>query len=264
MKRPFLLLYGFIVYLLFNAAFLYWIGFLLDFGVPKAINDGVVVSTTEALLTNLALVFLFGFFHSLMARDGFKRWWTRYIPVEAERSTYVLQSALFLYLAMWHWRPMPDVIWQVEGAAAIVMTALCLIGFMVLFVSTLLIDHFELFGIKQVWFANAKRELPTAEFKQPLLYKLVRHPMQLGVLIAVFATPTMTVGHLVFAASMGLYVLIGLYFEERALLREFGDTYREYQRTTPMLIPRLIPLRQRDPGTSIDAAKAAGKLEVEQ
>ena len=241
MKRPFLVLYGLSTYLLFNASFLYLVGFLQDFAVPKAINDGVVVPMPEALAVNLLLVFLFGFFHSLMARDGFKRWWTRVVPVEAERSTYVLQSAAFLFLAMWQWRPMPDVIWHVEGAAALALTGLFVAGVVILLTATFLIDHFELFGLKQVWFAGRNRPMPAAQFKEPLLYRVVRHPMQLGVLLTVFSTSHMTVGHLVFATLMGLYVLVGLYFEERALLREFGDVYRDYQRRVPMLIPRLVP-----------------------
>ncbi len=239
MKRPILVLYGLLAYVAFNASFIYLAGFLQSFGVPKAVNDGVVVGWPEALAVNVFLVFLFGFFHSLMARDGFKRWWGRYVPVDAERSTYVVQSALFLSLAMWQWRPMPEVIWQLEGIAAMAMVGLFGLGVLVLLTSTFLIDHFELFGLKQVWFANAKRPLPTPEFKQPLLYRIVRHPMQLGVLITVYATPVMTVGHLVFASSMALYILIGLYFEERSLLREFGDDYRAYQQQTPMLIPGL-------------------------
>jgi protein-S-isoprenylcysteine O-methyltransferase Ste14 len=250
MKRPVLVLYGLLAYLLFNASFLYLGGFLQDFAVPKAVNDGTVVSTPQALAINLSLVFLFGFFHSLMARDGFKRWWTRFVPVAAERSTYVLQSALFLFLAMWQWHPMPHEIWLMDGLLAAAMTALFGAGILILLTSTFLIDHFELFGLKQVWFANKGLPMPRTEFTQPLLYRIVRHPMQLGVLITVFATPKMTVGHLVFAAAMGLYVLIGLYFEERALLRDFGDTYRDYQKSTPMLIPRLLPVRRRKSGTA--------------
>lgn len=243
MKRPFLVLYGFSAYALFNASFVYLAGFLQSIGVPKAINDGLMVSATEALLINLTLVFLFGFFHSLMARESFKRWWTRYIPKEAERSTYVVQSALFLILAMWQWRPMPQVIWELDGLFATVMMLLFGMGIAILLMSTFLIDHFELFGIKQVLNANTAKALPEPVFKTPMLYKFVRHPMQLGVLITVFATPVMTVGHLVFAGAMAAYILVGLYFEERSLCREFGQTYRDYQQTTPMLLPRLWPRR---------------------
>ena len=244
MKRPFLIAYGLLAYALFNASFFYLAGFLQDFGVPKAINDGVQTATGLALSINVGLVFLFGFFHSLMARDSFKQRWTRIVPVDAERSTYVLQSALFLALAMWQWRPMPQVLWHVEGTLALALVGLFCVGVAVLLISTFLIDHFELFGLKQVWFAGAGRQMPAAEFKTPLLYRIVRHPMQLGVLITVFSTPHMTVGHLVFAASMAAYVLIGLWFEERSLVREFGTAYEDYQRTTPMLLPRLLPARR--------------------
>lgn len=250
MKRPFLVLYGLLAYVLFNASFLYLIGFLLDIVVPKAINDGVVVSTPRALAINLFLVFLFGFFHSLMARDGFKRWWIRYIPGQAERSTFVLQSAFFLFLAMWQWQPMPELIWQLDGPLAWLIYALFGVGVLVVLSSTFQIDHFELFGLKQVWFASKEQPMPKAEFKEPLLYRVVRHPMQLGVVITVFATPQMTVGHLVFASAMTLYVFIGLYFEERALLREFGEAYGDYQFRTPMLIPRLWPVRVQPSQTS--------------
>ena len=241
MKRPILMIYGIATYALFNASFLYLAGFLQEFAVPKAINDGTLVPVYEALAINIGLVFLFGFFHSLMAREHFKQWWTQYVPVEAERTTYVLQSALFLGLAMWQWQPMPEVIWHVEGIFAYGMIGLFFVGMATLLTSTFLIDHFELFGLKQVWFASSHRDIPEPTFKTPLLYKIVRHPMQLGVVITVFATPHMTVGHLVFASAMTVYVVIGLYFEERSLVREFGDVYREYQRTTPMLFPGIGP-----------------------
>ncbi|MEM1110293.1 MAG: methanethiol S-methyltransferase [Pseudomonadota bacterium] len=245
MKRPRLIAYGLLTYLLFNASFIYLIGFLQSFGVPKAINDGNHVSPTFALSITVSLVFLFGFFHSLMARDWFKRRWTKLIGQEAERSTYVLQSALFLLLAMWQWQPMPAVIWHLTGAAAVAVIALFAVGVATLLTATFLIDHFELFGLKQVWYASRKRSLPSSEFKTPVLYRWVRHPMQLGVIITVFAVPHMTLGHLCFALCMTLYVLIGLHFEERALVREFGDRYREYQQRVPMLIPgiRLVTRR---------------------
>lgn len=243
MKRPILMLYGIVTYALFNASFLYLAGFLQEFAVPKAINDGVLIPAYQALAINAGLVFLFGFFHSLMARQSFKDWWTQYVPVEAERSTYVLQSALFLGLAMWQWQPMPVTIWLVEGIYAYGFIALFVIGVTILLTSTFLIDHFELFGLKQVWFASSNRDVPDPTFKTPMLYKFVRHPMQLGVVITVFATPHMTVGHLVFASAMTIYIVIGLYFEERSLVAEFGDVYRQYQKTTPMLLPRVLPRR---------------------
>ena len=237
MKRPVLILYGVLCYLAFNVSFLYMAGFLQGLFVPKSINDGVSGTVGTAVAINLTLIFLFGFFHSLMARERFKRWWTSIVSVEAERSTFVLQASLFLGLAMWQWRPMPETIWLVEGMGAFAFYGIFVLGIAFVMISTFLIDHFELFGLRQVWYANVDRGMPAPEFRTPMLYRVVRHPMQLGVIMALFATPHMTVGHLLFAGSMTLYVLIGLYFEERSLVREFGDAYRDYQRRVPMLFP---------------------------
>ena len=243
MKRPGLILFGAFAYVMFNVAFLYMIGFLLELPVPKAINDGATTPVAAAIAINIGLIFLFGFFHSLMAREKFKQWWTKWIPVEAERSTYVVQSSIFLSLAMWQWQPIPTTIWAFEGSFAWAMYGIHALGVFLVLLSTFLIDHFELFGIKQIWNANKNRDMPKPEFKTPFLYRFVRHPMQLGVILLVFATPHMTVGHALFAGLMTLYVMIGLWFEERALVREFGDTYRAYQRQVPMLVPRLTPYR---------------------
>lgn len=237
MKHPIILVYGILCYLLFNAAFLYLAGFLTDLWVPKAINDGAQSPFLVALGVNLWLVFLFGFFHSLMARERFKAWWTRIVSPHAERSTFVLQSSLFLGLAMWQWRPMTHTVWQLEGLFASLMLGVFALGICIVLISTFLIDHFELFGLRQTWSANANKEIPQPEFRTPFLYKIVRHPMQLGMAVALFATPHMTAGHLLFAGSMTLYIVIGLLFEERALLRVFGDRYREYKTKVPMLIP---------------------------
>ena len=241
MKRLILVLYGVTAYVLFNLSFVYLLGFLQEMGVPKAINDGEASLAARALAINVFLVFLFGFFHSLMARESFKRWWTKYVPESAERPTYVLQSAIFLMVAMFHWQPMTQVIWQLEGIAAVLVQVLFVAGVLTLLTSTFLIDHFELFGLKQVWSVATTRDLPEPEFVQPLLYRVVRHPMQLGMVTLLFATPLMTTGHLVFATAMTVYILIGLYFEERSLLRQFGARYESYQEQVPMLIPRLLP-----------------------
>ncbi|SPF75993.1 hypothetical protein ALP8811_00989 [Aliiroseovarius pelagivivens] len=245
MKRPGLIAYGLLCYAFFNASFLYMAGFLLDLVVPKAINDGAPASTLIAIATNFALIFLFGFFHSLMARQWFKDWWTQLVPVEAERSTYVLQAATFLSLLMAFWKPMPAEIWSVDGPLALVAYAVFVIGLVMVLVSTFLIDHFELFGLRQIWSANLQKPMPNPTFKTPMLYKIVRHPMQLGVILVFFATPTMTAGHLFLALSMTGYVLIGLYFEERALVREFGKTYQSYQARVPMLLPNPMRLMLR-------------------
>lgn len=237
MKRPGLILYGILCYAFFNISFLYMAGFLLDLVVPKAINDGVVGTYWSAIPTNFGLVFLFGFFHSLMARQRFKDWWTKFVPVEAERSTYVLQAAAFLSILMIFWKPMPAVAWSVSDQLAIGFYVLFVFGLVMVLLSTFLIDHFELFGLRQIWSANLNKSMPKPTFRTPMLYKLVRHPMQLGVILVFFATPHMSAGHLLFAISMTGYVLIGLYFEERSLVREFGDSYRDYRARVPMLLP---------------------------
>lgn len=242
MKRLSLVAYGAVAYILFNVAFVYMIGFLLDLGVPKAVNDGATTPFVLAVFINVGLIFLFGFFHSLMAREKFKAWWTKIIPADAERSTYVLQSALFLGLAMWQWQPIPITIWAVEGAWMWTAYAICALGVALVLTSTFLIDHFELFGLRQIWSASTNRQMPKPKFVTPSLYRFVRHPMQLGMILLVFGTPVLTVGHLIFAALMTLYILIGLWFEERSLEREFGDAYRAYRRHVPMLIPRLTPV----------------------
>lgn len=237
MKRPTLLLYGFACYVLFNISFLYMAGFLSEKLVPKAINDGEIISLPTAIAINSFLIFLFGFFHSLMARKRFKDWWVGIVSKDAERSTYVLQASLFLSLVMWQWQPMPQTLWQVQGAFALAVYGIMAIGILVVLISTFLIDHFELFGLSYVWSASRSKPAPDPTFQTPLFYKLVRHPMQLGVVITVFATPHMTLGHLLFASAMTLYIVIGLHFEERSLVREFGDEYRAYQRRVPMLFP---------------------------
>jgi len=237
MKRPQLMLYGATAYVLFNLSFLYMLGFFQGVPFIKAINDGTETTTAIAVMINVGLIFLFGFFHSLMARSGFKSWWTRIVPVEAERSTYVMQSALFLGLAMWQWQPMPTTLWLIEGPAVWAAYVIFGVGVVVLLWSTFLIDHFELFGLRQIWSANTQRPMPKPTFRTPSLYRLVRHPMQLAMILVLFGTPHMTAGHLLFAMSMTLYILIGLWFEERSLVREFGRDYIAYQRKVPMLIP---------------------------
>jgi len=237
MKRPQLMLYGATAYVLFNLSFLYMLGFLQGAPFIKSINDGTEKTTEFAVLINVGLIFLFGFFHSLMARSNFKRWWNQIIPIEAERSTYVMQSALFLGLAMWQWQPMPTTLWLIEGPAVWTVYVIFGIGVTVLLWSAFLIDHFELFGLRQIWFANTQRPMPKPAFHTPSLYRLVRHPMQLGMILLLYGTPHMTVGHLLFAMSMTLYIVIGLWFEERSLVRELGQDYIAYQRKVPMLIP---------------------------
>jgi protein-S-isoprenylcysteine O-methyltransferase Ste14 len=239
MSRITITLYGVLCYALFNAVFLYLVAFLLEIGVPKTINSGDAGSTARAVLINLALIAAFGLSHSVMAREGFKRWWTRYIPKAAERSTYVLQSSLFLGCTMYFWQPMPSTIWHVEGVLSWPFYAAAAAGCGLVLISTFLIDHFELFGLRQIWCHLRGTEMPVPEFRTPALYRIVRHPMQLGIVILLFSTPHMTVGHMLFASAMTAYVFIGLYFEERALRRTFGERYAAYQQSVPMLIPGL-------------------------
>ena len=239
MKRAIIFAYGIAAYVLFLFVFSYMAGFLLSFPVPKGINSESVsdTGTVNALCINIGLIALFGFFHSLLARDRVKAVLLRVLPQAAERSTYVVQSSLCLALAMWQWQALPGTLWQVEGAGALFAYVLFGIGAGLVLWSTFLIDHFELFGLRQVWTHLRRADMPEPEFRTPALYRIVRHPMQLGVIILVFATPHMTFGHLLFAGSMTAYIFVGLYFEERALVRTFGERYRTYQRTVPMLFP---------------------------
>lgn len=246
MQRIAILTYGLVCYALFLIVFLYLAGFLLDFLVPKGIGDGTERPLATAVAINLGLIFLFGFTHSLMARKRFKDVWTRIIPPAAERSTYVLQSSVFLALAFWQWSPMNGEIWVVEGLAMVLAYGVFAFGVGLVLLATFQIDHFELFGLRQVWSAATKRSMPEPEFRTPFLYRIVRHPMQLGIILVVFATPTMTTGHLLFASAMTAYIFVGLYFEERALVREFGDRYIAYMARVPMLFPRLPIGRMRE------------------
>ena len=238
MKRILIFLYGTISYLCFLLAFLYLIGFLSNTAVPKGIDNGLSTPFIPALLINLGLIILWGLPHSLMARKSFKRWWTQWIPAAAERSTYVLVSSLLLLLLLWQWRPMTADVWAVQQPwLRTLIWAVYGIGHGVVLLSSFLINHFELFGLEQSYMQWRNRAAAAPTFKTPLLYRIVRHPLQLGLLIAFWATPDMTVGHLLFAAGMTGYMFIGLYFEERGLVAEFGDTYQEYQRATPKLLP---------------------------
>jgi protein-S-isoprenylcysteine O-methyltransferase Ste14 len=231
-------LFGLVAYLVFLPTFLYAIGFVTGVGVPKTIDDGPVVPVTEALIVNLLLLSLFAVQHSGMARKPFKRWLTQFVPASVERSVYVLLASLALILLLWQWRPIPAVIWQVTNPqVAMTMTALSLAGWLVVLFSTFLINHFELFGLHQVAANLAGRTMPAARFKTPVLYKFVRHPIYLGFIIAFWATPVMTVGHLLFAAVTTAYIFVGIALEEHDLIQLFGEEYKRYRAQVGMLAP---------------------------
>jgi len=207
--------------------------------VPKTIDSGTAAPLAEALVVNVILLAIFALQHSVMARPGFKRWWTRLVPEPVERSTYVLFATSALALLCWQWRPITDpVIWSVDNlAAAAMLDAIFWLGWGLLLLSTFLINHFELFGLRQVLARLFGWNLPRPEFKTPFLYRRVRHPIYLGFLLGFWSTPVMTAGHLLFAIATAGYILIGIYFEERDLIALFGDQYRRYRRQVGMLIP---------------------------
>jgi protein-S-isoprenylcysteine O-methyltransferase Ste14 len=238
MGRFIALLYGLAAYLVFFFAFLYAIGFVEGLWVPKTIDTGTVVPMTEALIVNLLLMSLFAVQHSVMARRQFKEWWTQYVPKSVERSTYVLFASLALVVLFWQWRPMPDVMWQVANpSVAMAVTGLSFVGWLLVLTSTFLINHFELFGVHQVVNNLAGRSMSEPRFKTPVLYKLVRHPIYLGFIIAFWAAPVMTVGHALFAAVTTTYIFVGIWLEERDLIELFGDEYRRYKERVGMLVP---------------------------
>jgi len=237
--------YGVTSYVVFLVAFCYAIGFVGDIVVPRTVDHSIDgASFVVALVINTLLLGLFGVQHSVMARPAFKRWWTNFVPPVIERSTYVLLASLVLLLLYWQWRTMPTVIWQVDQPVAhALLWALCAAGWATVLAATFMINHFELFGLRQVF--AAWRGSPDSEtgFRANLLYRLVRHPLMLGFLVAFWATPVMTAGHLLFAVGTTGYILIALQLEERDLIAALGDDYRTYRDRVPMLVPGLRPRR---------------------
>jgi protein-S-isoprenylcysteine O-methyltransferase Ste14 len=239
-SRLLILLYAIASYAVFLASSLYAIGFVGNYYVAKTIDTGGAANLSETIVVDLLLLGLFAIQHSVMARPAFKQWFAGIFPEAYQRSTYVLLSSLILLLLFWQWRPIPTQIWQVGGFAASVLTGVYWLGWLIVFSSTFMIDHFDLSGLRQAYFAVRGAKDPGQSFKTPLLYKIVRHPLMLGFLLTFWATPAMTAGHLLFAIATTAYILVALQFEERDLIAVFGTTYQQYRERVPMLLPRIF------------------------
>jgi protein-S-isoprenylcysteine O-methyltransferase Ste14 len=245
MARIAIFLYGLICYVVFLAVFLYAIGFIGGFLTPTVLDGTPKRPFIEALAIDLALLAAFALQHSIMARPAFKRWWTRLVPESVERSTYVLASSLALVALFFYWEPIGGIVWSVpEGTARTAIIGLYGFGWLLLLYTTFLIDHFDLFGLAQVWRRLTGKTYRPPQFRTPSLYRLVRHPLYIGWLVIFWAAPTMTVAHLVFAVMTTAYILIAIQLEERDLIDAFGSEYVAYRKRTPMIVPRLWPSRR--------------------
>jgi protein-S-isoprenylcysteine O-methyltransferase Ste14 len=244
------LFYAIVSYAVFLVSTVYAVGFVGNFAVPKSIDTGQPADLSEAIGVNFLLLGIFAIQHSIMARPAFKRWWNGILPVACQRSTYVLLSSLILLLLFWQWRPIPAQVWRVDGISAWLLIGVCALGWAIAFSSTYMIDHLDLFGLRQAFSAMRGTAAPNQSFKTPLLYKIVRHPMMLGFLLAFWATPEMSVGHLLFAIANTAYILAALQLEERDLIAEFGATYQQYRVRVPMVLPRLFSRRRQEVGAS--------------
>jgi methanethiol S-methyltransferase len=231
-------LYGVVAYGISLAALLYLIGFVGNLVVPKSIDSGAAGPLLQSAVVDTMLIVLFAIQHSVMARQGFKRWWTRMVPPAVERSTYLLSTSLVLLVLYWQWQPIPLLVWTVQDPiAAGMVDGVFWLGWVVLVASTFMLNHFEMFGLSQVFGRLFGKQPSDPTFRTPLLYRWVRHPIYLGVLLAVWATPAMTVGHLLLALVITGYILIGIQLEESDLIQQFGDQYRRYRRHAAMLFP---------------------------
>jgi len=238
MVRLFAIVYGSVAYLAGFTTLFYAIGFLGGFPVPKTIDSGVVSGTSTSIIINLVVLTIFALQHSIMARPAFKKWWTQFIPEHLERSTFVLFTAIVLTLLYWQWRPMTDVVWHIDNnIGALLMNCLFWAGWIILFSSTFMVSHADLFGLRQVYLKFKDQEYHHLEFKISGLYKLVRHPIMTGIIIAFWSTPHMTTGHLLFAVVVTAYILVALQFEEHDLMIFFGDKYADYKQKVSMLFP---------------------------
>jgi len=237
--RSLVLAYGVLSYAIFFVVFIYFIGFVTDLFVPRSVDRGPDAPPLLAAITNLALITLFAVQHTIMARSGFKQWLTRFIPAAAERSTFVLVSSLILGALCYYWRPLPGIVWQVDSTLlAGLLWSVCIAGWLLLFAASYMIDHYDLFGLRQVWLCFRRREYCHSPFVTRGAYKYIRHPLMLGVLLGVWSIPTMTQGHLLLALGLTAYILVGIGYEERDLVRYLGMPYRKYQQTVPRLFPR--------------------------
>ena len=239
MSRVAIFVYGLICYAISLGVFVYSMGFIGGFLTPTSLDGLPSSSLPAALAVDLALLLLFALQHSVMARPRFKAWWTRVVPPAAERSTYLLASSLALGVLLAYWQPIGGYLWQTEGAARAVLIGLYVFGWLLLLYTTFLIDHFDLFGLKQVWRQLMGKDYRPPQFHTPNLYRLVRHPLYIGWLMIFWAAPTMSVSHLLFAVVTTVYILMAIRFEERDLVSAFGEQYTRYRAHTPMLVPRL-------------------------
>lgn len=248
------LVYGTACYAIFFVTFLYLIGWVTNLVVPVSIDSGTPGNAALALAVDLALVALFGLQHSVMARPGVKAVITRVIPKPVERATYVLASSAVFVLTFVAWQPIPAVIWQAEGSAAVALQAGALLGFGIVLVTTFLIDHFDLFGLRQVFLAWRGKPYTEKRFVTPGPYRYIRHPLYVGWMIAFWSAPTMTVAHALFASAMTGYILVAIRYEERDLLAALGESYRRWRASTPMFVPRVRVVRSETPAPAAEAS----------